>query len=35
MGEEIVAGRKVVNGAWVWGLGTGKTVDVRSMRVKC
>lgn len=34
-GEEIVAGRKVVNGAWIWGLGTGKTIDIRSMRVKC
>ena len=34
-GEPVDAGRVAVNGAWIWGLETGKTIDIRSFKISC
>ena len=34
-GVPILAGRQAPNSSWIWGLGTGQTVDVRSFKVSC
>ena len=34
-GVPILAGKQAPNASWVWGQGTGETVDVRSFKVSC
>lgn len=34
-GVPVIAGRQAQNASWVWGLGTGLTVPVRSFKVSC
>ena len=34
-GVPVLAGGEAPNAPWVWGLGTGETVDVKSFKVSC
>ena len=34
-GVPVLAGRQAPNASWIWGLGTGQTVDVKSFKVSC
>ena len=34
-GVPVIAGRQVPSGPWIWGLGTGQTVNVKSFKVSC
>lgn len=35
VGVPVIAGRQAPSAGWVWGLGTGQTVEVRSFKVSC
>ena len=34
-GVPVIAGRQAPSAPWIWGLGTGQTVDVKSFKVSC
>ena len=34
-GVPVLAGKQNPNSGWIWGLGTGLTVDVKAFKVSC